>query len=83
MERRLRRRYCLLVKSHCRAATELAAGVSSILGANAAWSATQGAWRFLNNERIGLDTLVQPLREVGAWSSNPSSNLSLRPVVRF
>jgi hypothetical protein len=55
----------MLVNSHLRVANELAAGVASLPSAGTAFAATQGAWRFLNNERIALTALVAPLREVG------------------
>ena len=29
------------------------------------WTATQAAWRFLNNKRVSLQALVEPLREAG------------------
>ena len=65
MDRRLQRRYLMLVKAHCRAATGLAAGVGHAANAQDAWAATQGAWRFLNNKRAALSALIEPLREVG------------------
>ena len=55
----------MLVNSHLRVANELAAGVASLPSAGTAFAATQGAWRFLNNERIALTALVAPLQEVG------------------
>jgi hypothetical protein len=48
-----------------RTAPALAAGVASQPRAGPAFAATQAAWRFLNNERVSLPVLVQPLREVG------------------
>jgi len=55
----------MLVEAHCRAASELAAGVGHATHAGDGWAATQGAWRFLNNEQVGLDRLIEPLREAG------------------
>lgn len=55
----------MLVRSHLRTAPALAAGVASLPRAGPAFAATQAAWRFLNNERVSLPALVQPLREVG------------------
>jgi Transposase DDE domain len=55
----------MLVESHLRAAPELAAGVASLPGTGSAFAATQGAWRFLNNERVKLSALIKPLRETG------------------
>lgn len=65
LDLRLQRRYLTLVKSHLHAAPELAAGVASLPSAGKAFAATQGAWRFLNNDRVSLEALVEPLREVG------------------
>jgi hypothetical protein len=65
MDRRLQRRFVKLVRAHMHAATELAAGVASLPDVGSAFAATQGAWRFLNNGRITLAALVEPLRAVG------------------
>jgi hypothetical protein len=65
LEPRLQRRYLMLVKSHIHAAPKLAAGVASLPDAASAFAATQAAWRFLNNERVTLPALVEPLRDVG------------------
>ena len=65
MDRRLQKRYWNMVRSHMRVAPRLAAGVTGVPGATSALAATQGAWRFLNNERVTLPALVEPLREVG------------------
>lgn len=65
LDARLQRRYLMLVQSHLRAANKLAAGVARLSGAGSAFAATQGAWRFLNNDRITLPALAEPLREVG------------------
>jgi hypothetical protein len=48
-----------------RSAPELAAGVASLPATSQAFAATQATWRFLNNERISMPDLVEPLREVG------------------
>jgi hypothetical protein len=53
----------MLVDSHLRAVSQLAAGVVSLPSAASAFAATQGAWRFLNNERVTFPALVAPLRE--------------------
>ena len=65
LESRLQKRYFILVQSHMRSAPELAAGVASLPATSQAFAATQATWRFLNNERIGMPDLVEPLREVG------------------
>lgn len=55
----------MLVRSHLQSANKLAAGVASLPGVSSAFAATQGAWRFLNNERVTLSALIEPLRAVG------------------
>ena len=37
-------------------------------------SATQAAWRFLNNPRVSLVDLVEPLRKVGRFKANQSES---------
>jgi hypothetical protein len=66
LEPRLQRRYEKLVMSHLRAASPLAAGVKSLPDKGKAFAATQGAWRFHNNERVTLPALIEPLRACGA-----------------
>ena len=65
MDRRLQVRFAMLVESHLRAVSGLAAGVASLPSAGSAFAATQAAWRFLNNERVSFPALVEPLREAG------------------
>ncbi|HWD40117.1 MAG TPA: transposase [Fimbriimonas sp.] len=65
MDRRLQRRYLMLVEAHCKVASELAAGIGHAANAEDAWAAIQASWRFLNNKRVGLDHLIEPLRECG------------------
>ena len=65
LELRLLKRYLILVESHMRSAPELAAGVASLPSIRTAFAATQAAWRFLNNDRVPLPALVEPLREAG------------------
>jgi hypothetical protein len=55
-------------------APELAAGVASLPSAGSAFATTQAAWRFLNNERVKLSKLVEPLREVGCTRANASQD---------
>lgn len=64
-ERRLQLRYHKMVFSHMRSAPAFAAGVASLPDQGKAFSATQAAWRFLNNDRVTLPALVEPLRAVG------------------
>jgi len=52
-----------------------AAGPSLLPGNAKAAAATQAAWRFFNNERVGLTALAEPLRSAGreACRQSPSS----------
>ncbi len=54
-----------LVKSHMRAATRAAHGPRVLPELGEAATASQAAWRFLNNERVTLQALIEPLRKVG------------------
>ena len=65
MDRRLQKRFVLLVKSHMHSVSELAAGLSGLPSENETFAATQAAWRFLNNPRVTLPSLVVPLRDAG------------------
>src|SRR5580704_4237737 len=65
LERRLQLRYHTMVFSHLRSAPEFAAGVASLPDGGQGFAAVQAAWRFLNNGRVTLPALVEPLREVG------------------
>jgi hypothetical protein len=62
----------MLVQSHLHSAPKLAAGVASLPSTGSAFAATQAAWRFLNNDRVTLSALVEPLREVGRARANGS-----------
>jgi hypothetical protein len=46
-----------------RSVPSLAAGIASLPSTSSSYAATQAAWRFFNNDRIGLPALVEPLRE--------------------
>jgi hypothetical protein len=65
LEPRLQKRFLILVQSHMRSAPELAAGVASLPSCSEAFAAVQAAWRFLNNDRVGLPQLIDPIRQVG------------------
>lgn len=65
LELRLQKRYLIMVQSHLRSAPELAAGVASLPSTSEAFAATQATWRFLNNRRVSLPALVEPLRAAG------------------
>jgi Transposase DDE domain len=64
LEPRLQKRFLILVHSHMRSAPELAAGVAGLPSCSEAFAATQAAWRFLNNDRVGLQQLIDPIRQV-------------------
>ena len=66
MERRLQDRFVKLVKSHMRQALPTAAGLTAVWEPDAgSFATTQAAWRFLNNDRVTLQALAQPLQEAG------------------
>lgn len=73
LEPRLQKRYRTLVQSELRSAPRLAAGVASLPKLSSSFAATQAAWRFLNNERIGLPALAEPLRKAGLSGARESS----------
>jgi hypothetical protein len=60
LEPRLQRRFALLVLEHLGSAHPLAAGPRRLLLGSAP-AAAQAACRFLDNDRVGLPTLVRPL----------------------
>lgn len=64
----------MLVNSHLRAASPTAAGIASLPSVATSFAATQGAWRFLNNDRVKLSSLIEPLRDVGRARANASQS---------
>lgn len=62
LEPRLQRRYLKMVESHQQATHALASGIHAVPDANTAFAATQ-AYRFLNNDRVTLRALAEPLIE--------------------
>jgi len=52
-----------MVQGHLSPAQQLAAGIRALPGASTTWAAVQGAYRFLNNPRLTLGTLLLPLLE--------------------
>ena len=74
MDRRLQRRYVQLVHEHMSSSSRIAAGPTLLPGKSQAKTATQAAWRFLNNERVGMAALAEPLRHAGreACRQSPS-----------
>jgi hypothetical protein len=65
LEPRLVKRYEQLVRSHMVNSDFLSAGVKSTLNKNAAFAETQGAWRFLNNDKCTLQELIKPIQKSG------------------
>lgn len=61
----MQERFVKLVKAHMNASTRTAAGPRALAELGQAATASQAAWRFLNNERVTLQALVEPLRKVG------------------
>jgi hypothetical protein len=53
-----------LVKEQSHSAKQIAAGLAALPGVGAAFSSTQAAWRFFNNESITGAVLAAPLRQV-------------------
>lgn len=68
IDKRLQKRYLMLVQSHLQAASTMAAGISALPDVAGGFAATQGAWRFLNNDRVPLSALAEPLRDAGRRS---------------
>jgi len=54
-----------MVQQHLRTAHALAAGIAALPDTRTSAAYTQAAWRFLNNERVGLQQLAQPLLVAG------------------
>ena len=50
-----------MVQQHVRGAQALAAGIAALPDTCSSAAYTQAAWRFLNNERVGLSQLAKPL----------------------
>ena len=50
-----------MLQQHLRSAHALAAGIAALPDTRTSAAYTQAAWRFLNNERVGLSQLAHPL----------------------
>ena len=74
MERRLQKRYWLLVGGHLKVANPQAAGVAKLPACRSSFAATQAAWRFLNNDRVCIGDMAVPMRELGRQSANQSKS---------
>ncbi len=75
LEPRLVRRYETLVKEHTIVNPSNAPGVKALANHQKAWSFTQAAWRFFNNDNVTFPMLAEPLfalaREAATTSSSP------------
>jgi hypothetical protein len=60
------------VRQHVQSAQALAAGLHALPSAPSTFAATQAAWRFLGNPRVGLRRLVEPLRAAGRLAAAAS-----------
>ncbi len=74
MDRRLQQRHVKLVKAHMNSSSRTAAGPEILQGMGTSAAATQATWRFLNNDRVELSALVEPLREAGRTSCAGSTS---------
>lgn len=72
MDRRLQRRYVALVKAHMHTSSPVEAGAALRGVPSSGFAATQAVWRFLNNDRVKLSALVEPLREQAAHTLESS-----------
>jgi hypothetical protein len=71
-EPRLQRRYEQLVTSHLQASQMIASGIHAVPDSSPAFAATLAAHRFLNNRRVTLRALAQPLLDA-AQAQAPSA----------
>jgi hypothetical protein len=74
MDRRLQGRYEKLVKAHLSSSSRSAAGPAVLAGAGLAATVTQATWRFLNNDRVTLSALIEPLRDAGRTACAKSAS---------
>ena len=81
LEPRLQRRYVKMVQGHLHSVPKLAAGISALPDSSSAFAATQGAWRFLNNDKVTLSSLITPLREVGLERANQEGGAAFDMLV--
>ena len=75
LEPRLVKRYETLIKEHTVVNPSNAPGVKALANHQQAWSFTQAAWRFFNNDNVTFPMLAEPLfalaREAATISSSP------------
>lgn len=73
-EPRLQRRYAIVVRQHIHAARAVSAGPSAPPNQASTFAATQAVWRFLDNRRITLPLLAEPLLQMARqWRKSHSS----------
>jgi hypothetical protein len=65
LEKRLQKRYVKMVKAHMHSANRTAHGPRSLPDIGKSTTASQAVWRFLNNDRVTLQKLIEPLRKLG------------------
>ena len=61
----MQQRYLKMVQSHSAANQKLANGIRTVPDCRTAFATTQAAYRFLNNDRVTLRKLSEPLIEAG------------------
>jgi hypothetical protein len=81
LDLRLQRRYTKMVQGHLHSIPQLAAGLSALPDTNRPFAAVQGAWRFLNNERVTLAALAEPLRQAGVERVHAESGVGFALLV--
>lgn len=79
LEKRLQKRFVKLVKAHMKVANRTAHGPRALPECGEAATACQAAWRFLNNERVTLQALAEPLLLIHSFPA-PSTSLHLGSV---
>lgn len=81
LEPRLQKRYFKMVQSHLHSVPKLAAGLSALPDVNSAFASTQAAWRFLNNPKVTLPDLIDPLRQAGVERANAEEAVGFTMLV--
>ena len=74
MEVRLQKRYAKLVRAHMNAATRTAHGPRHLTEVGKSTTAAQAMWRFLDNDRVTLQKLIEPLRQLGREGCSQSDS---------
>jgi len=65
VEPRLQRRYRDMVKGHVHCTSRASPGPTAVMKESSSFAATQACWRFLNNDRVTLAGLIEPLQAAG------------------